>query len=255
VVEEEEALSPSVVFIHGTGADKSSWRDLVSLLHDRVRATVYDRRGTSAWPVADGDRPPLVHDHAEDAAGVIGALGAGPVHVCAISFGAVIALELMKRRPELVQRAILFEPALSGDDRISSVPEDLRDGVEQAIARGEPERAAEFFHRRVLGDAAWQARPAVVRADLTTRGRQIGHDLAASAAYRVRYDELRHVTTPTLLLQGGRSRPVFEPALRALHAVLLHARRQRIESAGHVPAGEAWREFADALTGFMTNGQ
>jgi pimeloyl-ACP methyl ester carboxylesterase len=157
----------------------------------------------------------------------------------------------MKRRPELVQSATLFEPALSGDDRISSVPQRLRDEVEQAIVRGEPERAAEYFHRRVLGDAIWHALPVVVRADLTSRGRQIGHDLAANAAYHVGYDELRHVTTPTLLLQGGRSRQVFERALQALHAVLPHARRQRIESAGHVPTGEAWREFAAALTGFI----
>jgi pimeloyl-ACP methyl ester carboxylesterase len=255
VVEKEEALSPPVVFIHGTGADKSSWRELVALLHDRVRATIYDRRGTASWPVADDDRPPLVHDHAEDAAGVIRGLGAHPVHVCAVSFGAVIALELMKRRPGLVHSAVLFEPALSGDDCVCSVPPDLRDEVEQSIGGGEPERAAEYFHRRVLGDAAWRVLPTVVRKDLTSRGRQIGYDLAANAAYRVGYDELRHVKTPILLLQGGRSRQVFERALQALHAVLPHSRRERIELAGHVPAGEAWREFAEALTRFIGNGQ
>jgi pimeloyl-ACP methyl ester carboxylesterase len=260
---EEEVLRPppdavhtagrgaDVVFIHGAAGDKSSWRQLVALLRARVRATVYDRRGAGSWPMPEDEPPPLVGDHAEDAADLIRSLGTHPVHVCAVSFGAVVALELLKRRPELVRSAVLFEPALSGDDGIPSVPPDLAREVERLSGSGETERAAEYFHRRALGDAAWQRLPPAARKELTSRGEQIRRDLLANAAHRVGYDELRDVLTPVLLLQGGRSREVFERPLRTLHEALPRASRQRIERAAHVPFGDAWPEFAAALTAFI----
>ncbi len=242
---------PAVVFIHGTAADKTSWRALVALIRDRVSATVYDRRGAWSWPLADGDPPPLVSDHADDAAAIIASLGTAAVHVCGISFGAVVALDLIRRRPDLVQSAVLFEPALAPDDHASSVPRDLVDNVGRLVGEGDVEQAGEYFCRRVLGSAAWNVLPAAVRQDMRRRGLQIHHDLLANAAYRVCYQELATITVPVLLLKGGRSRDVFEPTLESLQGTLRRAQRGRLEHAQHVPTGEAWREFAVALTEFI----
>jgi pimeloyl-ACP methyl ester carboxylesterase len=245
-----EGDGADVVFIHGTGADKASWSALVALVRSRIRATTYDRRGTASWPIADDDPAPLVQDHAQDAADVIAGLGPQPVHVCAASFGAVVALELLKTRPELVTSAILFEPALSGDDRICSVPGELSREVARFVASGQAESAAEVFYRRALG-AAWRTLPEVVRKDMAARGRQIDLDLRANAVYRVRYGTLGGVAAPVLLLQGGRSRTVFAPSLRALAAVLPQSQCIVISGAGHFPRGAAWREFAAAMTAFI----
>jgi pimeloyl-ACP methyl ester carboxylesterase len=233
--------------------DKSCWSVPVALLRDRIRSTVYDRRGTASWPLDIDDRAPLVEDHSDDAADVILGIGGGSAHVCATSFGAVIALDLMKRRPELVRSAILFEPALSGDDRTCSVPSDLLEEVERLIRVGPPERAAEYFCRRTLGDAVWAALPAVTRQNSASKWRQIQSDLRANAAYRMQYSELSDVDLPVLLLKGGRSRASFEPCLQALHVALRGSRRQLIARAEHILRGDAWREVGDALTAFIDN--
>ena len=183
---QSEGHGPSVVFIHGTAADKTSWRALVALIRERLRATVYDRRGTASWPIAREDPAPQVADHADDAADLIVSLGTAPVHVCGVSFGAVIALELMRRRPELVRGAVLFEPA-------SPVPPDLLDAVERLVARGQPQRAGEYFSRSAIGTAAWNLLPGAARDDMRTRGLQIRDDLQANAAYSVCDQQLEEI--------------------------------------------------------------
>ncbi|MGE0704097.1 MAG: alpha/beta fold hydrolase [Vicinamibacterales bacterium] len=244
-----EGQGPDVLFIHGTAADRSSWQRLVPLLSDRVRATTFDRRGTHAWPIAAQEASPRVEDHADDAIDVIGGL-AGPVHLCGLSFGAVIALELMQRRPDLVRSAILFEPALSGDHRVPSVPRELLDELARWQRHGSPDPVATTFYRRALGEQMWSALPELARRDMLSRSSQICHDLLANATYQVRYEDLRSSMQPVLLLRGARSRPVFESGLRALHAALPHSRRQTIDRAGHF-ASEAWPEFAAAVTAFI----
>jgi 3-oxoadipate enol-lactonase len=242
---------PDVLFIHGTGGDKSSWSVPIALLQGRARTTTYDRRGAGQWPIHSDGPAPLVSDHAEDAADIILGLDGRPVHVCAVSFGAVIAIELFKRRPELVRGAVLFEPALSGDDRRSSVPSDLMTEFERLIGAGMPQRAGELFTRRSLGEAAWHKLSPQARSDAASKWRQVRYDLQANAAYRVGYEDLDCVDVPVLLLRGGRSRPVFESAVRALVTALPRARCGRIPRAEHLPCGEAWREFVDALAQFV----
>ncbi len=244
-----EGQGPDVLLIHGTALDRSSWQRLVTLLRDRVRTTTFDRRGTRAWPIANQQPSPRVEDHADDAIDVIADLNR-PVHLCGMSFGAVIALELMRRRPDLVRSAILFEPALSGDDRVPSAPRDLLDELARWQLHGSPDPVAMQFYRLAIGDRTWDELPAIARNELLSRSSQICHDLLANATYRVRYDDLRSSARPVLLLRGGRSRPVFEAGLRALHAALPHSQRQTIDRADHF-ARDAWPEFAAAVTAFI----
>ena len=246
-----EGHGPAVVFIHGTAADKTSWRALIALIRGRVRATVYDRRGTSRWPIGTLDPPPVVSDHADDAADVIVGLGSAPVYIRGLSFGAVVAVELMRRRPELVRGAVLFEPALAADDDGSPVPRDLLDAVERLVATGQVKRAGEYFCRHTIGTTAWNLLPGAVRNDMRSRGLQIRDDLQANAAYAVCYQGLAEIAIPVLLLKGGRSGETFEPTLASLHRALRRSERGIIERAEHVPYGDAWREFAETLTGFV----
>jgi len=241
-----EGQGPDVLFIHGTAADRWSWQRLVTRVSDRVRATTFDRRGTRGWPIADHETSPRVEDHADDAIDVIGGLKE-PVHLCGLSFGGVIAIDIMRRRPDLVRSATLFEPALSGDERVTSVPRELLDELEWWQQGNSPDPVAVRFYRRALGDQTWNTLPEVARRDMLSRSSQICHDLLANATYQVRYTDLQSFTQPVLLLRGGRSRPVFESGLRALENALPHSRRQTIDGAGHL-VGDAWPEFAAAVS-------
>jgi pimeloyl-ACP methyl ester carboxylesterase len=237
------------VLVHGTASDAASLAPLARVLRERARVTRYDRRGTPGWPAGAGEAL-RAEDHATDLADLVAGLGGGPVHVFGASFGGVVALELARRRPELVRSAALFEPAAAGEGAPAG-PAALLAEFETWIGRGEPERAAENFHRRVLSDATW--RRLAPEAKQRARGlwRHIHADLAATAAWRVGVDELRRLETPCLLLRGGRSRDAFEAPVRALAEALPRARRAVIPSAGHQGFASAWRELAEALAAFL----
>jgi pimeloyl-ACP methyl ester carboxylesterase len=235
-----------LVFVHGTAGGAASLAPLGRLLRSRARVTRYDRRGTPGWPAgaADGLH---AQDHAADLADLVAHLGGGPVHLFGTSFGAVVALELARRRPELVRSAVLFEPASAGCEPAPAATAALLAEFETWMARGEPERVAERFHRRVLGEAAWRRLSPDARERARGLWRHIHADLAAVAAWRVSTDELRRLPMPFLLLRGGRSPDAFEAPVRALAEALPRARRAVIAGAGHQSFAGAWRELADAL--------
>ncbi len=250
---QREGRGTDLLLMHATGADKSIWRPLIGLLGERIRVTSYDRRGAGTWAIADGDPWPSVQDHAADAADLIESLGTGPTHVCGASFGCLIALELLIRRPELVRSAILFEPALACGDRARAVTRDLTDRVDRLIGDGRPEQAAEHFYGLTMGEARWKLLPVSVRQDMSRRSGQIAGDLRTGAAYRVDYEAFTRVRAPVLLLRGGRSRATFLPALVALRKTLPQSREGLLPTAAHVLEGGAWRELAAVLEEFCSD--
>ena len=248
---ETAGSGPDLVLVHGTGMDGASLRPLARLLGSRLRVASYHRRGTERWPGPHPSPPSSVPEHAADLADLVTGLGGGgPVHLFGVSLGGVIALELARQRPELVRSAALFEPAVGGDGEVPAGPVELLATFEKCLGCGEPERAAELFHRRLLSEALWRRLSPQARARARGQWRQIHGDLVATVAYRVEREELRALALPVLLLRGGRSHEAFEAPVRALAAALPGARRGTIESAGHHAFGSAWKELAEALAAF-----
>jgi pimeloyl-ACP methyl ester carboxylesterase len=240
---------PNVLFIHGTG--RSRTHIPIGLLRERMRVICYDRRGTHSWPLADGDPYPSVEEHASDAAAIIDRLAAGPAHICGLSFGGIVALELALRRPALVRTLVLFEPPLPADDRDSPVSLPLQREFRALVAAGDPEQAAERFHRRALSDATWERLPERARQRARAMWRHIDCDLSAKAAYRLSYRTLAALTMPVLLARGGRSRATFAASTDALHRWLPRARTTVLPSAGHYLDVAAWPAFARVLCEFV----
>ena len=239
---------PDLLLIHGTATDKASWNILVQLLRDRFRITTYDRRFTRGWPQATDAAPCSVEEHAADAAEIIAERAAGSAFVCGISFGAVVALELMRRQPDLVRGAALFEPPVVPRDDLAGRPGTFLIEFERLVNEGHGEQGGELFQRRRLSDAKWERLPAAMKDNLRSNWQHIYADLAANAAYRPRYGELVGVDVPVLLLRGGRSGVAFEDSLRALGAALPRSNRRVMPAAAHHLEGQAWRELAAALT-------
>jgi pimeloyl-ACP methyl ester carboxylesterase len=227
-----------MLFIHGSAADHTSWSiQLASALRERFTLVAYDRCVEHT----------TIEQHAADAAEVLAGQRA---LVVASSFGAVVALELLRTRPELCAGAVLIEPPMGAADDIAAAPAPFLAEFDRLVAEEGGPAAGEFFLRTVLGDAAFDRIPRAYQERSKDKWAAIRADSAALMAYRPRYAELASIHVPVLLVGGQRSAGYFRPTLDALCRELPRARLEIVAGAGHMLHAEAPRRFAELLTGF-----
>ena len=101
-----------VLLMFGSPMGASGFPTLASQFPDRTVVT-YDPRGVER-SVRSGDLGELTPDnHADDLVALIDALDAGPVDLFASSGGAVNALALTAKRPDLINTLVAHEPPLA----------------------------------------------------------------------------------------------------------------------------------------------
>jgi pimeloyl-ACP methyl ester carboxylesterase len=160
-VEEPEGEGPPLVLIHGGWTDHTTWSRLVPSLTSSFRVIRYDRRGHSRSQ-RGASRPTRVQ-HEDDLAALVERLECGPAHLVGTSYGALMALALAGRRPDLVRSVVAHEPPALALTPMSDV-EALFEGVRDEILAGNPAGATErFFEEAVLGPGGWELVPEPVR--------------------------------------------------------------------------------------------
>jgi pimeloyl-ACP methyl ester carboxylesterase len=105
---EVRGSGPAVLLIHAGAEDAEGWRPIAERLTG-FSVVTYDRRGTlrsdrDDWPGGGSAQ------HADDAAGLLKALGLDDAVVLGYSSSGNIALEVALRHAELVRRALVYEP-------------------------------------------------------------------------------------------------------------------------------------------------
>jgi pimeloyl-ACP methyl ester carboxylesterase len=215
---EEHGSGAPILCIHGTGSSSLLWSEAGAELGKRGRAIVYDRRGFGR-----SERPdPLVMDvhlHADDAAALIDALGAGPAVVVGRSQGGEIAVDLALRYPERVRALALLEGGgLTLGEGLRRWVALLRERILVAAA-ADPETVGETMLREVVGDEGWEALPAPVRDVFTANGpaivaEELGGLLDVSA------EQLGTIAHPTLIVGGEGSLPEFAEVTRLTAAAM-----------------------------------
>ena len=169
------------------------------------------------------------------------------------SFGAVVALEVLRCGAPSIRGGVLIEPPMAASDATPAAPIAFLGEFDRRVTDHGGPAGAEFFLRTVLGDVAYDRIPEAFQERSKQRWAEIRADSAALIAYRPRYAELAAITTPVLLLGGDRSAAYFRPTLEALHAALPHARLEIIRGAGHMLHAEAHRQFAELVTAFAAD--
>jgi pimeloyl-ACP methyl ester carboxylesterase len=108
----ERGEGPPVLLVHETAATRAVWSPLAEALASGFRSIAYDRRGWGESSEPEDYRRTTVEEQSEDAAAVVEGTAGEPVIVCGAGLGAVIAIDLLLRRAELVSAAVLIEPIL-----------------------------------------------------------------------------------------------------------------------------------------------
>ncbi len=103
---ERQGRGPPLLYISGTGGDLRNRPGIFEgPLPDRFDVLAYDQRGMgrSAKPAV----PYSMADYGDDAAALIGRIGWDDALVIGVSFGGMVAQELVLRHPERVRRLVL----------------------------------------------------------------------------------------------------------------------------------------------------
>jgi pimeloyl-ACP methyl ester carboxylesterase len=145
-----------LLLIMGGSGDGGHFDVFADLLSDEFAVITYDRRGNGRSPVPAGWTTTSPEEQADDAAGLLDALGLSPAAVFGTSSGAVFALCLLARHPAAVCGAVLHEPALFGLlGDLDAVRAPLRARIQPAMETGGPAAATEPWWRYVAGDDGW----------------------------------------------------------------------------------------------------
>jgi len=130
-----DGQSPApLLFISGTGGDlRNKPNQMDGLLPKHFDVVSYEQRGLgqSAKP----DVPYTMADYADDAALMIEAMGWRKAHVVGVSFGGMVAQELVLRHPHLVDRLVLACTSPGGAGGASYPLHEVQDMDPDARAR------------------------------------------------------------------------------------------------------------------------
>ncbi|QLY29063.1 alpha/beta hydrolase [Nocardia huaxiensis] len=252
---------PLVVFLHGGGQTRHSWKDSgLALAKAGMHAVLLDARGhgDSDWsPDGDYRRDAMVGD----LLAVLEQLGR-PAFVVGASMGGITGL-LATATPEAAR--------ITGLVLVDVVPRPERAGVERVLnfLSGHPEgfatleeaadAVAEYLpHRRRPRNAEGLQRNLRQRSD----GRWYWHWDPAMMAKRGDGEEIdfntetletaaRNLTIPVLLVRGALSDVVSDEGVAAFRALVPTAEYAEIGTAAHTAASDANDEFTDAVVDFV----
>lgn len=145
-----------VLLIMGSTGDGGHFDAFADVLADEFMVVSYDRRGNGRSPAPPGWQTTSPQEQADDAAGLLTALGTGPVAVFGTSSGGNFALCLLVRHPGWVRGAVLHDPGLYAlVDDFDAVRAPVRALVQEAMAAGGPPAAVERFWCYVAGEDGW----------------------------------------------------------------------------------------------------
>ena len=237
-------IGPPIVFLHGVGSNRQTWRAQIEAFSATHTAVAIDARGYGdSWT-----RPDTVSmaRFAADTAAVIQAVAGGHAHVCGLSMGGIVALHLWRDHPEVVLSLVLadswaWHPAAAAgqDARLAAI-----DATDMASL-------ARIRMPAVYGPAA--APPLVQRGVETFASLDKSVYRAATAElWGVDMREVAgSVTVPTLVLVGEHDSIAPPHLSRELAGLIPGAQFVVIPDAGHLPNEENPAAFNQAVRSFL----
>jgi len=250
----EEGSGPPLVLIMGLGGQASSWGEpLLEQLQAHFRTIRFSNRGTGATDKPAGGY--TVRQMADDAAGLMDAIGLEQGHVFGISMGGMIAQELILNHPERVQGLVLG-CTTCGPAHSVPVPAQTLAQFGQIMQLPLEERIERFWEITVTPEFKEQ------RADFLKRILELGTatptpmetfglQFAAIQAMDT-YDRLPQIKSPTLVIHGDRDILVPVENAEILHQRIPESRVRIVQGTGHCFFWENPDEVVEEVVEFLS---
>jgi pimeloyl-ACP methyl ester carboxylesterase len=232
------------LLIHGTAASASVWDAVAEALAADARALTYDRRGWGASSAPEDYRRTTIEEQSEDAVSLLESAEAAPAVVVGAGVGAMVALDLLLRRPDLVSATLQVEPpvlqlvpiateALSGDRRRLETVAAMGDAIELYLSGGLPALGAEVSRLPEQRIAAARERPASLIAEM-----------GIATGWRVPLQRLAAAERPSAIVTSMSTPPLLRDAAAALADRLAGASLREVDSGEAAPHVGAAAEIA-----------
>jgi pimeloyl-ACP methyl ester carboxylesterase len=253
-----------LLLIMGLGSQMIHWdEEFCALLADGGHHVIrFDNRDVgesthfhdAGAPAFGGDAPYLLGDMADDAAGLLDALGLGSAHVVGVSMGGMIAQAMAIRHPDRVRSltSIMSTPSPQAapptEAAMAALMSPPSPDRETAIAR-----ALETW--KVIGSPGYPldtgriARLAGLSYDRAYDPAGVARQLAAITASGDRAPLLKELSVPTLVLHGEQDQLVPLPGGIATADAVPGARLVTYPGMGHDLPRPLWPEFAAEIGG------
>ncbi|MFI7328169.1 alpha/beta fold hydrolase [Streptomyces rubiginosohelvolus] len=240
-----------LLFLVGAPVGRAGFAALAHALAGRFTVVTHDPRGIGDSRAVPGMAAPTPEVLAEDLAALVDRFTGGPALFAGTSGGAVTLLELGRRHPDMVGRAVLHEPPLVSllDDADLAA----RAAAAFGVAEADPQRAVqEFFdlsgaaHRTGPDQTppAHMALPALPAGELDKNRYFLGRMAGPTVFYDPDVEAVRRV--PVTLCAGSLSH--HQMARRATQALADLLELPLIDMPGnHLGASAEPAEFAQAL--------
>jgi pimeloyl-ACP methyl ester carboxylesterase len=231
--------APPILLLEGMGGDLPGWRRSIPVLARSLRVIAYDHRGNGR---SDEPHPGDTMDtFADDAVGVLAALGVDRAHLYGMSFGGMVAQEVALRHPSQV-RTLILAATHAGVAHQVVAPRD-------AVPIHEPWRA-------LYAPGFPDAHPEHVADDLRAGASQPQHPGGGRTQWDVirswsSYERLPMIVAPTLVLQGTQDRLVAPGNAEVLASRIPGAELAWLKGAGHLAHSEQQEVTDAAVLGFI----
>ncbi len=267
----QEGEGQPVLFVHGSASDRRTWETLNRQLAGEFRLLSYSRRYHWPNPPPDDGTDYTMSEHVDDLITVIGSLTSDPINIVGHSFGGFVAMLLALRHPGMVRRQVLIEPPvvplfLSDPPKPAEL---LRVMINQprlgfgllrfgatglvpatkAAERGQMDKALQSFGKAVLGRKSF-AQLSAERLE-QVEANNIRAEYLSQSFEPLTDDQVRNITTPTLLLSGEDSVAVWPLISDHLDGLLPTSQHARIPGASHIVHEDQPDTVARAIIGFL----
>jgi 3-oxoadipate enol-lactonase len=233
---------------HGLALDRSLWDSQIAALAGKFLIIRYDLRGHGA---SDKTVTTLaIYEQAEDAAGLLRALGVSRVHIIGLSVGGMIGQVLAMRHPDLLASLVLVDTA-------SEVPPENKSAWQRRIAdalSGGMDSLVEPTMERWFTAAYRTSHPEVIDwARGLVRKAKLDSYVAGAQAIS-EFDvtrELGAITTPTLIVVGDGDKTTPIHSARLIHQHVRGSKLEILTPAAHLSNVEQSNIFNALIVGFL----
>jgi len=240
-----------LVLIHGHPFDHTMWAPQVNAFSKNHRVITPELRGYGQSDVPEGAT--RFEDYATDVLTLLNYLGVESFHLCGLSMGGQVIMEMFRQKPNRI-KSLIFADTFAGLDT-PEVKQGRYDTANQLEKDGMNAYADEVIYK-MMKLANVSAMPEVAAHVLKMM--KATSPVGAAAALRARSERIDYlnevlplINIPTLVIVGRDDQ--FTPVAKAeeLQQHLQNCKLVIIEDAGHLPNLEHPDEFNEVVLSFL----